>query len=74
MKKLYQYPDCGAIFLKDIEKNVLYWQELNCFEKTALEVMLESPPLQAITGLIKVIKTSFCTSCHYLRNPYQNPN
>ena len=74
MKKLHQCPDCGAIYVKEIETKQCFWQELDCFELTALEVLQESEPLQILTGLFKVIKTFYCTTCEDLRNPQINLN
>lgn len=74
MKKLHQCPDCGAIYVKEIETKQCFWQQLNCLEQSALLVLIESEPLQILTGLFKVIKTYYCTRCEELRNPTINQN
>lgn len=70
MRKLFQCPKCGAILLKDCDRDKLYWQELNCFELSALITILESQPLQAVTGEIKLVDNYYCKRCdnYYERN------
>lgn len=68
MKKLYQCPDCGAIYLKDCATGNKYWQPLSCFEQSALFILLRSEPLTAITDVIKVIKTHLCNKCNFDKN------
>lgn len=63
MRKLYQCPKCGAILLKDCDRDKLYWQELNCFELTALSIIMESKPLQAVTGEINLVDNYYCKKC-----------
>lgn len=74
MKKLYQCPDCSAIYLKDMDTNSNYWQPLSCFEQSALFIMLRSTPLTAIIGAVQVIKTTCCDKCHFLNNPITHTN
>lgn len=70
MRKLVQCPKCGAILLKDVDRDVLYWQELNCFELSALITILESKPLLVLTGEIKLVDNYYCKRCdeHYNLN------